>query len=202
MDLPNFHFRLNTEEHFSLPMSAFSTYNLLKNCNSVLASQTQDSRIKYFLNPETQSKFPYSEPDKQFRDTKNPSPNPAIFRYSPTLSFLPDQLQTKIPQQYSSYESLKLRRQRGEKRPIPDEQKDERYYEKRRRNNQAAKKSRDARKFREDQIALRAAILEHENAIMRAQILTLREETASLRQMLLQKKSIEIVSRDPQLCVS
>lgn len=44
------------------------------------------------------------------------------------------------------------RRQRGEKRPIPEEQKDEKYYERRRRNNQAAKKSRDARKLREDQV--------------------------------------------------
>lgn len=47
------------------------------------------------------------------------------------------------------------KRQRGEKRPIPDEQKDEKYYERRRRNNQAAKKSRDARKFREDQVEVR-----------------------------------------------
>lgn len=62
-------------------------------------------------------------------------------------------LESKEPSPYSSYESLKLRRQRGEKRPIPDEQKDDRYYEKRRRNNQAAKKSRDARKFREDQVS-------------------------------------------------
>lgn len=44
------------------------------------------------------------------------------------------------------------KRQRGEKRPIPDEKKDEKYYERRRRNNQAAKKSRDARKLREDQV--------------------------------------------------
>jgi len=41
---------------------------------------------------------------------------------------------------------------RGEKRPIPEEQKDDRYFERRKRNNQAAKKSRDARKLREDQV--------------------------------------------------
>lgn len=44
------------------------------------------------------------------------------------------------------------RRQRGEKRPIPDDQKDEKYYERRKRNNEAAKKSRDARKLREDRV--------------------------------------------------
>lgn len=46
-----------------------------------------------------------------------------------------------------------LRRQpRSKKKTIPDDQKDDRYYEKRKRNNQAAKKSRDARKIREDQV--------------------------------------------------
>jgi hypothetical protein len=45
-----------------------------------------------------------------------------------------------------------LRRPRGEKRPIPEEQKDEKYFERRKRNNEAAKKSRDARKMREDRV--------------------------------------------------
>lgn len=44
------------------------------------------------------------------------------------------------------------RRQRGEKRPIPVEQKDDKYFERRKRNNEAAKKSRDARKMREDRV--------------------------------------------------
>lgn len=48
--------------------------------------------------------------------------------------------------------STNFKRQRGEKKPIPDEQKDDKYFERRRRNNQAAKKSRDARKMREDQV--------------------------------------------------
>ncbi|KAF6199195.1 hypothetical protein GE061_007220 [Apolygus lucorum] len=81
-----------------------------------------------------------------------------------------------------------LRRPRSEKKPIPDEQKDDKYYERRKRNNQAAKKSRDARRMREDHIALRASMLEHENAVLRAQVLTLREEAQSLRQLLLHHK--------------
>ncbi|XP_049857623.1 CCAAT/enhancer-binding protein alpha [Schistocerca gregaria] len=82
------------------------------------------------------------------------------------------------------------RRPRSEKRPIPDDQKDEKYFERRKRNNQAAKKSRDARKVREDQIALRAAMLEHENAVLRAQLVTLREEAHSLRHLLLQQRAL------------
>ncbi|XP_076240647.1 hepatic leukemia factor [Calliopsis andreniformis] len=86
------------------------------------------------------------------------------------------------------------RRPRSEKKPIPDDQKDEKYYERRKRNNQAAKKSRDARKIREDHIALRATMLEHENAILRAQIITLREEAQSLRHMLIKQQAPSLQS--------
>lgn len=51
------------------------------------------------------------------------------------------------------------RRERGEKRPIPDEQKDEKYFERRKRNNEAAKKSRDARKIREDRVSYKLQFL-------------------------------------------
>ncbi len=81
------------------------------------------------------------------------------------------------------------RRARSEKKPIPDDLKDNKYFERRKRNNTAAKKSRDARKAREDEIAIRASFLEKENAILRAQVATLREEANSLRQLLLQKRS-------------
>lgn len=52
------------------------------------------------------------------------------------------------------FQCMLNRRQRGEKRPIPDEQKDEKYFERRKRNNEAAKKSRDARKIREDRVSM------------------------------------------------
>ncbi|XP_066975896.1 uncharacterized protein [Macrobrachium rosenbergii] len=80
------------------------------------------------------------------------------------------------------------RRPRGEKRPIPESQKDDKYFERRRRNNLAAKKSRDNRKKREDMIAERAGFLERENAILRAQVATMREEAANLRTVLFQRK--------------
>ncbi|KAK7073838.1 sequence-specific DNA binding, partial [Halocaridina rubra] len=76
------------------------------------------------------------------------------------------------------------RRTRGEKKPIPDTQKDEKYFERRKRNNLAAKKSRDNRKQREDQVALRACHLEKENAVLRAQVAALREEANHLRLIL------------------
>lgn len=54
------------------------------------------------------------------------------------------------------FQCILNRRQRGEKRPIPEEQKDEKYFERRKRNNEAAKKSRDARKIREDRVSVNA----------------------------------------------
>ena len=74
----------------------------------------------------------------------------------------------------------------GRRRPrsLPDEQKDEMYWERRRKNNEAAKRSRDARRAKEDQIAIRAALLEQENLKLRVEVAALKTETAKLRCML------------------
>ena len=93
------------------------------------------------------------------------------------------------PAASTSSTSSSLKRHRTEKKPVPDDKKDDKYFERRRRNNNAAKKSRDARKAREDEIAIRASFLEKENAVLRAQVCTLREEANSLRQLLVQKRS-------------
>ena len=74
----------------------------------------------------------------------------------------------------------------GRRRPrsLPDEQKDDLYWERRRKNNEAAKRSRDARRAKEDQIAIRAALLEQENLKLRVEVAALKTETAKLRCML------------------
>ncbi|KAF6032913.1 hypothetical protein EB796_008775 [Bugula neritina] len=84
------------------------------------------------------------------------------------------------------------KRPRSEKKPIPKDQKDVKYFERRKRNNQAAKKSRDARKAREDDIAVRAEFLEKENAILRAQAATLRDEAVSLRLLIQERRQMSI----------
>ncbi|XP_058466307.1 transcription factor ces-2 [Malaya genurostris] len=76
-------------------------------------------------------------------------------------------------------------KKRNEKNPISTENKDDQYFERRKRNNEAAKKSRDARKLREDRVAFKAALLERENAILKSQILILREELYALAQTLI-----------------
>ncbi|XP_029978314.1 TEF transcription factor, PAR bZIP family member a isoform X2 [Sphaeramia orbicularis] len=59
---------------------------------------------------------------------------------------------------------------------VPEEQKDEKYWQRRKKNNVAAKRSRDARRLKENQITVRAAFLERENAALRTEVAELRKE--------------------------
>ncbi|KAI5740196.1 hypothetical protein M8J76_001500 [Diaphorina citri] len=59
-------------------------------------------------------------------------------------------------------------------------EKDQKYFEKRKKNNLAAKKSRDAKKFRDDQIALKAYVLEEEVRVLKSHLENLIEENQIL----------------------
>uniref|UniRef100_A0A3Q3L7C8 TEF transcription factor, PAR bZIP family member a n=1 Tax=Mastacembelus armatus TaxID=205130 RepID=A0A3Q3L7C8_9TELE len=59
---------------------------------------------------------------------------------------------------------------------VPEEQKDEKYWQRRTKNNLAAKRSRDARRLKENQITVRAAFLERENTALRSEVAELRKE--------------------------
>jgi len=80
-------------------------------------------------------------------------------------------------------------KRRSMKKPVLDEMKDDKYFERRKKNNLAAKRSRDARKMREEDIARRATYLQKENDALKTQMETLREEAYALRQLLAQKSS-------------
>lgn len=67
---------------------------------------------------------------------------------------------------------------------MPEEQKDERYWSRRSRNNAAAKRSRDARRLKENQLSVRAAFLERENAALRHDVAAARRELARFRALL------------------
>lgn len=68
---------------------------------------------------------------------------------------------------------------------VGQEIKDQAYWERRRKNNLAAKRSRDARRAKEDEIAIRAAFLEQENIQLKWEVARLKSETGRLRTMLL-----------------
>ena len=113
-------------------------------------------------------------------------PGPAVSQPAPVpLSLLPPGVASlSSPLVARALQGAGARRPRGVKRPIPDALKDQKYFERRRRNNLAAKRSRDSRKAREDQISLRACWLDGENAVLRARVLRLREEAFCLRRLL------------------
>jgi hypothetical protein len=69
-------------------------------------------------------------------------------------------------------------------KPVPDDKKDDAYWERRRKNNEAAKRSRDLRRQKEDEIAVRASFLEQENLKLKAQVTILKAELSKLHFML------------------
>ncbi|XP_034553764.1 LOW QUALITY PROTEIN: D site albumin promoter binding protein b [Notolabrus celidotus] len=67
---------------------------------------------------------------------------------------------------------------------VPDNLKDEKYWTRRYKNNEAAKRSRDARRLKENQISVRAAYLERENAALRQEVAEIRKELGRCRNIL------------------
>lgn len=59
---------------------------------------------------------------------------------------------------------------------VPEEQKDDKYWQRRQKNNVAAKRSREARRLKENQITVRAAFLEKENYALRLEVAELRKD--------------------------
>ena len=73
---------------------------------------------------------------------------------------------------------------------VPSDAKDEKYWEKREKNNVAARRSREARRLKENQIALRTAYLEKENNQLKAALDEAKAENMELvaeKQILLEK---------------
>ncbi|KAJ8399980.1 hypothetical protein AAFF_G00407100 [Aldrovandia affinis] len=73
---------------------------------------------------------------------------------------------------------------------IPDDMKqDDKYWARRRKNNVAAKRSRDARRLKENQIAIRASFLEKENSALRLEVADLRKELGCCKNVLAKYES-------------
>ena len=77
--------------------------------------------------------------------------------------------------------------------------KDEKYWEKRNKNNVAARRSREARRLKENQISLRTAFLEQENASLNAAVQEAKSEyqkSKMEKEMLMEKlKRYESMSK-------
>lgn len=81
---------------------------------------------------------------------------------------------------------------------VSPDRKDDKYWEKRGKNNVAARRSREARRLKENQISLRTAFLEQQNASLKAALNSVKEKNDKLsleRKALLDKlKKYESVS--------
>ena len=83
-------------------------------------------------------------------------------------------------------------------KPLPDSVKDAAYWERRRKNNEAAKRSRDARRKKENEIAVRAAFLENENMRLRNCLQIVERENQRLK-FLLCNSAYDITSFEPEI---
>uniref|UniRef100_A0A672K926 BZIP domain-containing protein n=1 Tax=Sinocyclocheilus grahami TaxID=75366 RepID=A0A672K926_SINGR len=68
---------------------------------------------------------------------------------------------------------------------VLEEAKDEKYWSWRKKNNMAAKRSRDARRLKENQIAVRSSFLERENAALRQEVAELRKDCGRCKKIML-----------------
>ncbi|UJR34380.1 hypothetical protein I4U23_021788 [Adineta vaga] len=121
-----------------------------------------------------------------------PAKSPAddsISRQSSSSSrkYSQDEVSTKNSNGKQSKKSRKALLQ--SKQFVPDEMKDEKYWARRRKNNLAAKRSRDARRMKENQIALRADFLERESDLLKKQLEDLKRENQKLKMKLIQYES-------------
>jgi len=66
------------------------------------------------------------------------------------------------------------------KNAVPEEMKDDRYWEKREKNKEATRRSREAKRLKENQIVLRAAYLEKENKVLKQELETSNFEKSKL----------------------
>ncbi|GIY47765.1 hepatic leukemia factor [Caerostris extrusa] len=65
---------------------------------------------------------------------------------------------------------------------VPDNLKDDKYWARRHKNNMAAKRSREARRLKENQIVLRASYLERENNSLKEDVIRLQAENDMLKE--------------------
>ncbi|ESO02027.1 hypothetical protein HELRODRAFT_65817, partial [Helobdella robusta] len=80
---------------------------------------------------------------------------------------------------------------KSQKNFVPSDKKDDHYWTRRLKNNTAAKRSREAKRMKENQITLRTAYLEQENTRLREELSKANSEITELKKRL---KKYEYVS--------
>ncbi|KAI6178060.1 Cell death specification protein 2 [Aphelenchoides besseyi] len=179
---------LNPPNAQTFPDSSFNNPALIL-INSLFSNQNKPL-LSSFLESKTQSNPTelQSPPRKKHCVASQNSALPSVVPISPTHSASTSSCgsassaqNSPIPWPSQSTSLLPRKTQRKPPAPIPDDKKDEAYYERRKKNNDAAKRSRDARRLKEEHTANLAAKLEKENLTLRNQIAVLKSELAVSR---------------------
>merc|ERR1711990_772830 len=87
-------------------------------------------------------------------------------------------------------------RTKTKKRAVPDNEKDSTYWERRAKNNLAAKRSRESRRNRDNQVTERTAILGNENINLTSRINEVRSEILDVKEKL---QKYQIMFRNPEI---
>ena len=76
------------------------------------------------------------------------------------------------------------RKRKRRPQPIPEDCKDDAYWERRKRNNESAKRSREMRRMKEQQTTMRVIYLEQDNLRLKTEVDMLRSELEKVREIL------------------
>ena len=155
-------------------------YQLFANSQRQLSLQAYVSRHHVFpsvekFDTESLFAFPTNDFSKSLESSVSIKAIPDICRPEVGLPA------TREFRQTVSKVKKKLKLQRA---TVPEEMKDESYWSKRKKNNDSARRSREARRLKEERLLIDVDHLEQENQQLRAEVLLLRKEISQLRHSL------------------
>jgi hypothetical protein len=119
--------------------------------------------------------------DENNNDDSQPSPSPSTSVLGDITSTANGQKLLHHIKDYTQNELCPSLPFKKRARAVPPEQKDTAYFEKRMRNNESAKRSRDARRHKEQQTQDRLSYLEHENSRLAMENQALRYQLSQLQ---------------------
>ncbi|XP_032357912.1 TEF transcription factor, PAR bZIP family member a isoform X1 [Etheostoma spectabile] len=170
--------QMNVAKPASVSPLALLPVQELEHCEEEVVTTTNDSYIVCDVTAEVTT-----EEDRASPEAVNPEEIEVDVNYEPdptdlVLSSVPGGELFNPRKHKFSDDDLKPQPmiKKAKKVFVPEEQKDDKYWQRRKKNNVAAKRSREARRLKENQITVRAAFLERENAALRTEVAELRKE--------------------------
>lgn len=149
-------------------------------------SQASSETSENYCHPESSICSPYSngnatpKPSRPFKAyPKALLATPDVFVDPVSMAAYNEFRKQMLAQVSSSTTNKNMRRTHGNNNNIHVD--DPHYWEKRRKNNEAAKRSRDARRAKEDEMAIRCAFLERENIRLKCEIAALKSQIENSR---------------------